>query len=220
MKTLDLPARPGASPDAGFLAVALEALAQPGRGAVSLPWLDGGRLAALRRSASRLGFRPARPEVGEPGRSVFQDFEIALDVPSRGLLRGFVAELERDLAQALASLGAPPIAPPRLNDVVVQRYHAGSRGISPHRDHLRYRDLVVLLTLSGRARLFLCDDRTGAGAEEVDIAPGRLLLMRAPGFAGSDERPFHQLQAVTARRYGLGLRHDRTRPITGEAGVR
>ena len=103
------------------------------------------------------------------------------------------------------------MAAPRLNDIAVQRYAAGSAGISPHRDHLRYRRLVVLLSLSGRARLFVCDDREGRGAEEVSIAPGRLLLMRAPGFAGSDARPFHFLSDVTAARYGLGLRHDRTK---------
>jgi hypothetical protein len=111
MKTLDLPARTGAAPDAALLSVALEALAQPGRGAVSLPWLDAGRLAPLRRSASRLGFRPARPEVGEPGRSVFQDFDIALDVPARGLLARFVQELECDLALALAAISATAPAP-------------------------------------------------------------------------------------------------------------
>jgi hypothetical protein len=44
--------------------------------------------------------------------------------------------------------------------------------------------------------------------------------MRAPGFAGSDERPFHQLQGVTARRYGLGLRHDRTKPGAGGTAAR
>lgn len=217
MKTLDLPSRGAPRPDPELLASALEALARPGRGAVSLPWLDNEALADLQRSAARLRFRPARPQVGEPERAVFQDFEICLEVPPRGRLQRFARDLERDLARALAGLAAPPIAPPRLDDVTVQRYRPGARGISAHRDHLRYRDLVVLLTLSGRARLYLCDDRSGSGAQPVDIAPGRLLLMRAPGFAGADERPFHFLEAVQTRRYGLGLRHDRTKQA--EAGT-
>lgn len=211
MKTLDLPDRPTPQPDPGLLAEALAALARPGRAAVSLPWVGEERLAALRRAAARLRFRPARPQVGEAERTVFQDFEIAMEVPPRGLLQGFARALEADLAAALVQLPDPPLAAPRLNDMVVQRYAAGSRGISPHRDHLRYRELVVLLTLSGHARLFVCDDRSGGGAAEVGMAPGRLLLMRAPGFAGSQERPFHFLAEVSRQRYGLGLRHDRTK---------
>lgn len=215
MKTLDLPDTARPRPDAERLAAALDELARPGRGAVSLPWLEASALGPLRRAAARLRFRPARPEVGEAERRVRQDFEIALEAPPRGLLWRFAHALEAELAAALALLPAPPLAgalaPLSLNDIAVQRYAAGSKGISPHRDHLRYRGLVVLLSLSGSARLFLCDDRSGAGAEPVSIAPGRLLLMRAPGFAGSEERPFHFLADVTAPRYGLGLRHDRSR---------
>ncbi|MEX0759252.1 MAG: hypothetical protein WD100_06705 [Tistlia sp.] len=210
MKTLDLPDVPRPRPDPALLAQALEALARPGRGAVSLPWLDAERLTGLQRSAARLRFRSARPEVGTSERRVRQDFEIAREVPPGGRLAGLARELEGDLAAALGALAEPPIAPPCFNDLVVQRYAVGSAGISAHRDNLRYRDLVVLLTLSGQARLLVCDDRSGSGAEPVDIAPGRLLLMRAPGFAGLEERPFHFLERVAARRYGIGLRHDRT----------
>jgi hypothetical protein len=42
----------------------------------------------------------------------------------------------------------------------------------------------------------------------VPIRPGSLLLMRAPGFAGRGDRPYHMLSDVTETRIGLGLRHD------------
>lgn len=215
MKTLDLSGSSEARPDRALLAVALSELARPGLGAVSLPWFDAARLASLRRSAARLPFRTARQQVGDKERVVFQDFEITLAVPKLSRLRALAEELTADLAAALSELHAPPITPPPLNEIAVQRYAVGSRGISAHRDHLRYRDLIVLLTLSGSARLFLCDDRSGGGAEEVSIAPGRLVLMRAPGYAGSDERPFHRLGDVSARRYGIGLRHDSTKEGSG-----
>lgn len=211
MKALDLPGRPAPNPDRSLLAAALDALAAPDCGAVSLPWLDAARLDGLLRAATGLSYQDARPQIGEGERAVFQDFEIAREVPREGRLGRLAGELELDLAAALSIMSDPPIAPPRLNDLVVQRYTKGSGGISPHRDHLRYRGLVVLLSLSGSARLFLCDDRSGTGAAEVSIAPGRLLLMRAPGFAGSEMRPFHYLGEVSARRYGLGLRQDRTK---------
>ncbi len=40
------------------------------------------------------------------------------------------------------------------------------------------------------------------------LRPGDLLLMRAPGFAGRRDRPFHYLSDVTQTRLALGLRHD------------
>ena len=51
-------------------------------------------------------------------------------------------------------------------------------------------------------------ERSGRGAREVPCPPGDLLLMRAPGFAGRRDRPFHYLSDVTQARLTLGLRHD------------
>jgi alkylated DNA repair dioxygenase AlkB len=105
--------------------------------------------------------------------------------------------------------GDPPLAAaPSLNDLVVQRYAAGSRGITPHRDHVRYRNLVAIVTLAGQARFFVCRERSGTDAREVAIPPGSLLLMRAPGFAGRSDRPFHFLSDVTSTRVCVGIRHD------------
>ena len=75
-----------------------------------------------------------------------------------------------------------------------------------------YAGLVAIVTLAGEARFFVCDDRAGAGAREVPIPPGGLCLMRAPGFAGLTDRPFHYLSEVgDAGRISRGIRHD-TRP--------
>ena len=35
--------------------------------------------------------------------------------------------------------------------------------------------------------------------------------MRAPGFHGRKDRPFHFLDGITIERYSLGMRYDRTR---------
>ena len=45
----------------------------------------------------------------------------------------------------------------------------------------------------------------------MPIAPGSLLLMRAPGFAGREDRPFHFLNEVAEERVCLGLRYDTRR---------
>ena len=93
---------------------------------------------------------------------------------------------------------------------MVQRYASGSKGISPHRDHIRYRGLIALLVLSGHGRYFICADREGSAAREIPAPPGYLILMRAPDFANRKDRPFHYLTDITSERYSFGIRYDST----------
>jgi len=177
--------------------------------ACSLALLSRHGCAALLAASASLAYRPAQAVVGEGDRRVFQDFEICMPVPDASLFHACRDALERLLARALNVVPDPPLGqPPRLNDLVVQRYPAGSRGITAHRDHVCYRDLVAVVTLAGRARFFVSAARSGAGAREVPVPPGSLVLMRAPGFAGREDRPFHFLSDVTEERVCLGLRHD------------
>ena len=177
--------------------------------AVSLPLLGARARRRLIGATTRLPFRPAIPVVGAGANAVRQDFELCMAIPERSLLRAFAATLEALLNAALDRLEPQPLAKPlRLNDVIVQRYPKGSFGITAHRDHVRYQDLVALVTLSGAARFCLCDDRAGRGARELPCPPGHLLLLRAPGFGGRRDRPFHFLDRVTRPRLSLGLRHD------------
>ncbi len=177
--------------------------------AVSLPLLSARARRRLIGATSRLRYRPATPVIGTGANAVHQDFELCMAIPERSLLRSFAATLETLLNTALARMKPRPLARPlHLNDAIVQRYPAGSSGITAHRDHLRYRDLVALVTLSGAARICFCDDRNRGNAREIPCPPGHLLLMRAPGFAGQANRPFHFLDRVTRARLSLGLRHD------------
>jgi hypothetical protein len=196
------------------LATGTEALAEAlGRlateDAVSLPLLDPARSRTLAAAAERLPFRPATPLIGEADRQVRQDFELTTEIPAGSPFHALAAELERLIARALRTVEPPPLtAPPRFNDLIIQRYHRGSAGITPHRDHIRYVGLVAIVTLAGSTRFFICPDRSGRDAREVAMPPGSLLLMRAPGFAGRRDRPFHTLSEVTEQRISLGLRHD------------
>jgi len=196
------------------LARSLSRLAEEDAASIDLLSAEG--CADLVAASAELCYREARPVIGEGEREVRQDFEICMPVPDGSLFHDCRNALERLLGQALGVMPAPPLfVPPRLNDLVVQRYPAGSRGITAHRDHLCYRDLVAIVTLAGRARFFVSTDRSGENAREVPIPPGSLLLMRAPGFAGHDDRPFHFLNDVKEERICLGLRHD----VRTEAGA-
>jgi hypothetical protein len=192
------------------LAEAIEALREVE--ALALPFLTEPARLHLLGESERIGYRPARPTVGPPERQVIQDFEVALDFPRfppESPFSRFARLFEELTAEALARLDPPPYGRRLIyNDVMVQRYAAGCRGITPHRDHLRYEGLVALFPLSGQARYCLCADREGSDPIEIPTAPGDLILMRGWGLHVFTERPFHFLDRVTKDRVSLGLRYD------------
>jgi alkylated DNA repair dioxygenase AlkB len=189
------------------LARAIVRLAQ--EDALSVPLLDGAARRRLTAATAHLSFRPARPVVGEGATAVYQEFEICMPIPTGSLFHDVAAALEALVNQALACLPAPPITSPfRFNDAVVQRYERGALGITAHRDHRRYRGLIVVIPLSGAARFFVSADRAGQAAREIPAPPGSIVLMRGPGYAGRTDRPFHFVRDVGRRRLSLGLRYD------------
>ncbi len=101
--------------------------------------------------------------------------------------------------------------PYQINDLAVQDYPAQSKGIGIHRDGLKYRQIVIIITLAGQSRLCLCQDRDGKGISVIDDSPGRLVLLSAPGFAGRDGdngRALHFVDQVTDGRLSIGLRQE------------
>jgi hypothetical protein len=181
-------------------------------GASAVPILSRSECGRLASSADALpGWRPARPVVGAGERQVFQDFTLTQDFPEDSAYRAAAAAIAAALSEGARRLQPNPLPSDFcINDLILQRYAPGSRGITPHRDHLRYRGLVALVVVSGDGRFCLCADRNGTAAREIAARPGDLLLMRAPGLAGSTERPFHFLDRITAERLSFGLRWDTT----------
>jgi hypothetical protein len=175
---------------------------------LSLPLLRPKDAAALIAEATKLEWRPAKPVVGADDRRVWQDFKLTMTFPADSLYRDFAAALEHLLHAALNLMTDPPMPKVPLNDMILQDYPAGSQGITPHKDHIAYRYLVAIVVLRGAGRFFICEDRAGRAAREIPAPAGCLLLMRAPGFAGREDRPFHMLGDVSADRLAFGLRYD------------
>ncbi len=139
----DHPFAPKELPGPAELAAALARL--DAEDAVSLPLLGAQGRRRLIGATTGLRYRPATPTVGTGVNAVRQDFEICMAIPKSSLLRTFAAALERLLNAALDRLEPRPLVHPlHLNDAVVQRYPKGSFGITAHRDHIRYEDLVAL----------------------------------------------------------------------------
>lgn len=102
--------------------------------------------------------------------------------------------------------GDPFNRPLCLNELVLQKYEKDSIGITPHRDFMQNTNLICIFILAGKGNFWLCDDRKGTNAKMLCTMPGNVIVMRAPGFLGSDFRPFHSISDITERRIVCAMR--------------
>ena len=181
--------------------------------AIAVPALTAEYRAWLLEEARDVQFREARPVVGRGERLVRQRMGVhnAFEPDSRflDLTRHYQAVWDGWLASMVSSPFESKLV---FNDLMLQVYEPGETGITPHMDRTGYRNLICLFVLEGRGRFGICRDRSGRGARIIDHEPGDVVLTRAPGFRGSDHRPFHFLDRITEQRYVFGLRHERGGP--------
>jgi hypothetical protein len=178
-------------------------------GATSRPLLSEAGRARLLAAAHAMEYRASRPVVGTGENAVRQDLDWSADFGQSGPFHDLTQRYQAMWDEAVATMPASPFATPlTFNEMMMTRYRAGSLGITPHRDHITYVNLVALVVLEGEGRFRVARDRSGAEARAIDGSPGRVILMRAPGFQGSDVRPFHFVNEIPARRTVFGLRHE------------
>ena len=161
---------------------------------------------ALNDAAAGLSFRKARSKAGQ---NVHQDFDICFPAPMSGVFNNLARGLER--LSASLSHRQPKLfeAPLVVNDFAVQRYPKNSAGIGVHKDALSYRNLVFIITLSGKSQLFTCTERDGSDRQIIDDSPGRLVLLAAPGLKYLPQpkmRPLHGVDNITDGRLSIGFR--------------
>ena len=180
-----------------------------GRDALGMPLLSEAARLSLLEAADGLTYRRAKPYMGAPGREVQQDFEICMTFGDESPFTELAEHLGAHLRASARFLATPPLTEAlQFNDIAVQRYTPGSAGITPHRDFLQFRQVVVLIILAGQGRFFTCDNREGLNPAEVQVKPGDALLMQAPDYGGQKRQPFHFLRDITERRVIVGLRYD------------
>ena len=192
------------------IASALKRLAKPACRVTSLHFFNDAEIDTLRKAANQQDFRRAQGTINYQGRSTFQDFDVCFPASRQGIFDKLASYLEASLWMAGQSLAQNPFTHPfRLEDFAIQKYPAGSRGIGIHRDGQRYHQIVIIICLDGKSRLFSCDDRSGTGKRIIDDRPGRMVLLSAPGFSnrdGEDARPLHGVDRVEQGRLSLGFR--------------
>lgn len=190
------------------LARAVEALRHSG--AVALPILDEELRMSLLAAARESRYRLARTLVGRGERLVQQRMEVCDEFPGDSVFHALTGAFQALWDDYLSGVSPSPFESRlRFNDLMLQRYSVGEVGITPHVDRTAYRNIVCLFVLEGRGRFCVCVDRAGNGAREIPHVAGDVLLMRAPGFLGSEERPFHFVRDIRSPRYVFGLRHER-----------
>jgi len=180
-------------------------------GATSTKILDEDFRVALLREAQAYNYEPEDEIVGSGDRVVRQQvssFEDFHEDSGYILLKNSFQDL---LEQRLAQLGTYPFEMAlSFNSMVLQRYEEGAIGITPHKDGLSYINLVCVFVIGGQGSFYVCSDRSGNDSIEIDASPGNVILMRAPGFLGSEDlRPFHYVTDVRESRYTFGLRQKR-----------
>ena len=176
-------------------------------GAVSIPFLHEDFRLGLLREAQSYTYSPEPEIVGRGPEAVRQQVASQCIVSPEGAyaaLRTAFQAVCNDTFQAVVPY--PFATRLRLTDIRLQKYAQGSLGITPHRDGAQFCNVVSIFMISGQARFAVCANRLGGAAREIDVSPGRLLLLRAPGFLGADERPFHYVTDIREERYSCALR--------------
>jgi hypothetical protein len=185
-------------------------------GAASLPLLDDTFRRLLVAEAEQYSYRLEEEIVGSGENQVHQQLGSCEVFPAGSLFRLLSDSFQGWLDSRLDALPSYPFSTPLCFDSFsLQRYPAGSIGITPHRDGWRYINLICIFVISGKGRFYVCADRAGSAAVEIAALPGSVILMRAPGFLGANLRPFHYVTGITGERYSFGMRQLRNPGLEG-----
>jgi hypothetical protein len=159
-------------------------------------------------SAASLSEAEPVPEiVGE-----VRQYAKALVLSTRELTNPWHRSLVNALVKALpTAVGFVP------TELTYMSYSGSRAGISPHRDQARFKLLIAIFTLQGRARFRIHRTREATDViQEWITGPGDLVLLRAPGLNPQvDARPFHSIEPPIGdeERISLSVRMERAREV-------
>lgn len=146
---------------------------------------------------------------------------VTTPLPPGSLFYKLKEQLEEMIIGKMIATGATDLfaAPLRFNEISLQRYDAGSIGITPHMDGRSVVNLICVVILEGRSRFALCEDRQGNNPYDLDTTPGNIIFMRSTGYRGSDVRPFHFVSDIPEKRIIVGIRQTTKGPYAWKKQV-
>ena len=175
---------------------------------ISLKFISNDFLLKLIEQVSTFEYRKAKSVVGN---SVSQDFEVCFPAPKIGCIEILSNAIENLFIKSTKLIKNPPIQKVQFNDIAIQKYLPYSSGISPHKDHKKYISVIIIVTLSGKSKFYLCQNRDGRNAQVVDDTPGNIVILPATGFKMINNnfvRPIHFVSDITDGRLSIGLRQN------------
>ena len=175
---------------------------------ISLKFISNDFLLKLIKQVSTFEYRKAKAVVGN---SVSQDFEVCFPAPKIGCIEILSNAIENLFIKSTKLIKNPPIQKVQFNDIAIQKYLPYSSGISPHKDHKKYISVIIIVTLSGKSKFYLCQNRDGRNAQVVDDTPGNIVILPATGFKMINNnfvRPIHFVSDITDGRLSIGLRQN------------
>ncbi len=175
---------------------------------ISLNFISNDFLLKLIKQVLTFEYRKAKPVVGN---SVSQDFEVCFPAPKEGYIEILSDAIENLFIKSIKLIKDPPIQQVQFNDIAIQKYLPYSSGISPHKDHRKYESVIIIATLSGKSKFYLCQNRDGSNSQVVDDAPGNIVILPATGFKMINNdfvRPIHFVGDITDGRLSVGLRQN------------
>jgi len=175
---------------------------------IGIKCLDDKNMRNLVSIVDSLPRRSAHPIVGNKKTPVYQDFDLCYNIPKDNLLWCIAKEIEAYVKIGMRDLGLIGHEVFQFNDIIAQYYSPESRGITPHRDNIRYRFVIGILILSGDGNFNICDTRDGTDAKEIPAEAGDLILMAGSNLAGHKLGPMHFMENVTKKRRTVGFRYD------------
>jgi len=190
------------------LAQGLIKISQNKKNYISLKFISNDFLLKLIKQVSTFEYRKAKPVVGN---SVSQDFEVCFPAPKIGCIEILSNAIENLFIKSTKLIKNPPIQKVQFNDIAIQKYLPYSSGISPHKDHKKYISVIIIVTLSGKSKFYLCQNRDGRNAQVVDDTPGNIVILPATGFKMINNnfvRPIHFVSDITDGRLSIGLRQN------------
>ena len=182
-------------------------------GSVAIPCLGKDEREMLISIVDALPRRSAKPITGSKKHPVYQDFYLCYDVPPKNPIWAIAKCLEDLIKVGMRNSGLTGYELLNFNDLIVQYYPAQSKGITPHRDNVRYRLVIAILILSGDGIFCTCENRNGGGAKTIPAETGDLLLMAGSELVRETRGPIHFVRNVTQERRTIGLRYDVTRTV-------
>ena len=175
---------------------------------ISLKFISNDFLLKLIKQVSTFEYRKAKPVVGN---SVSQDFEVCFPAPKIGCIEILSNAIENLFIKSTKLIKNPPIQKVQFNDIAIQKYLPYSSGISPHKDHKKYISVIIIVTLSGKSKFYLCQNRDGSNSQIIDDTPGNIVILPATGFKMINNnfvRPIHFVSDITDGRLSIGLRQN------------